>query len=146
MESEKREEELRMQKRYNEDKLIEEIKCQMCKKLEQKIQTKQKMINQTERTWILMRSGQKFKGIFLDWAQFWNQFEAEIDTANIPQIIKFSYLKEMLHPYVGSSIDSLPFSSERYERAKNILKSKYGKSSGVINALVQKIMGSQCSQ
>ena len=47
----------------------------------------------------------------------------------------------MLHPYVGSSVDSLPFSSEGYERAKNILKLKYGKSSGVINALVQKIMG-----
>ena len=57
MESEKREEELRMQKRYNEDKLIEEIKFQMCKKLEQKIQTKQKMINQIQRTWLLMRSG-----------------------------------------------------------------------------------------
>ena len=57
MESEKREEELRMQKRYNEDKLIEEIKFQMCKKLEQKIQIKQKMINQIERTWLLMRSG-----------------------------------------------------------------------------------------
>ena len=35
MESEKREEELRKQKWYNEDKLIEEMKFQMRKKLEQ---------------------------------------------------------------------------------------------------------------
>ena len=47
----------------------------------------------------------------------------------------------MLHPNVRSSIDSLPFSSEGYERAKNILKSKYGKSSKVINAHVQEIVG-----
>ena len=47
----------------------------------------------------------------------------------------------MLHPNVRSCIDSLPFSSEGYERAKNILKSKYGKSSEVINAHVQEIMG-----
>ena len=35
MESEKREEQLRKQKWYNEDKLIEEMKFQMRKKLEQ---------------------------------------------------------------------------------------------------------------
>ena len=37
----------------------------------------------------------KFKGTHLDWKRFWNQFKAEIDSANIPQITKFSYLKEM---------------------------------------------------
>ena len=42
----------------------------------------------------------------------------------------------MLDPNVRSSI-----SSEGYEPAKNILKSKYGKSSEVINAHVQEIMG-----
>ena len=43
----------------------------------------------------------------------------------------------MFHPNVRSSIDSLPFSREGYERAKNILKSKYDKSSEVINVHVQ---------
>ena len=36
---------------------------------------------------------------------------------------------------------TVPFSNECYERAKNILKSKYGKSSEVINAHIQEIMG-----
>ena len=27
----------------------------------------------------------KFKGTHLDWARFWNQFEAKIDSTNIPQ-------------------------------------------------------------
>ena len=47
----------------------------------------------------------------------------------------------MLNPNVRLSIDSLPFLSERYERAKNILKSKYGKISDVSNVHVQEIMG-----
>ena len=82
----------------------------------------------------------KFKGTHLDWTRFWNQFEAEIDTANIPQITKFSYLKEMLRQNVRSSIDSLLFSSEGYKQAKSILKLKYGKCSKLINAHVQQMM------
>lgn len=37
------------------------------------------------------------------------------------------------------SIDGLPFNSEGYERAKNILKSRYGKISKIVNAYVQAI-------
>ena len=47
----------------------------------------------------------------------------------------------MFERNVRSSVESLQFSSEGYERAKNILKSKYGKSSEEINADVQGIMG-----
>ena len=54
---------------------------------------------------------------------------------------KFSYLKELLNPKVRACVDGLPFTMEGYERAKNILKSKYGKDSEVINAYVQNIIG-----
>ena len=40
---------------------------------------------------------------------------------------KFAYLKELIQPKVRVDIDGLPFSTEGYERAKNILKSEYGK-------------------
>ena len=148
MENEKREEDLRMQKRYNEEKLIEEMKFQMRKKLEQETKDTDKTEDDKLIRMDLATNGKlpklvitKFKGTHLDRARSRNQFEAEIDTANIPQITKFSYLKEMLHPNVRSSIGSLPLSNEGYERAKNTLKSKYGKSSEVINAHVQEIMG-----
>ena len=36
----------------------------------------------------------KFEGTHLDWMRFWNQFETEIDKANLTQVAKFSYLKE----------------------------------------------------
>ena len=41
---------------------------------------------------------------------------------------------------VRSVIDGLPFSSEGYERAKNILKTKYGDTSEIVNAYVQNII------
>ena len=82
----------------------------------------------------------KFNGTPLDWLRFWNQFEAEIDKADVAAITKFSYLKELVDPKVRSTIDGLPFATEGYERAKNILKTKYGDDSEIVNAYVQNIM------
>ena len=83
----------------------------------------------------------KFQGTFLDWMRFWNQFETEIDKAKLTQVAKFSYLKELLVSSVRASIDGLPFTTEGYERAKAILKTKYGKPSEVANAHMQCIIG-----
>ena len=85
----------------------------------------------------------KFQGTHLDWFRFWNQFQAEIDKTNVNQVTKFSYLKELLVPRVRLLVDGLPFTSEGYERAKNILMSKYGQVSEVVNAYVQKILNLQ---
>ena len=82
----------------------------------------------------------KFGGALTDWPRFWNQFEAEIDRSDVPGVTKFSYLKELVEPNVRTLIDGLPFSMEGYERAKTILKSKYGKKSEIVNAYVQNIM------
>ena len=84
-----------------------------------------------------------FQGTHLDWQHFWGQFEAEIDKADITQVAQFSYLKELLEKKVWMSVDGLPFSSEGYERAKNILKTKYGKPSEVANAHIQSLMSLQ---
>ena len=70
----------------------------------------------------------KFDGTSLDWFRFWNQFESEIDKAEIGSVSKFSYLKELLIPRVRLLIDGLPFTSEGYSRAKSILLGKFGKS------------------
>ena len=80
-----------------------------------------------------------FNGTHADWLRFWNQFEAEIDSTQIPMVTKFSYLKELVEKKVRMSIDGLPFNSEGYERAKNILKSRYAKISEIVNAYVQAI-------
>ena len=82
----------------------------------------------------------KFRGELTDWPRFWSQFDAEVDRAEVPGVSKYSYLKDLVDPKIRKEIDGLPFSFEGYERAKNILKRKYGKPSEVVNAYVESIM------
>ncbi len=81
-----------------------------------------------------LRKLTKFNGTPLGWLRFWNQFDTEIDKADVAPVTKFSYLKELMDAKVRSIIDGLPFSTEGYERAKNILKMKYGDTSEIVNA------------
>ena len=82
----------------------------------------------------------KFSGELTDWLRFWNQFEAEIDRLEVAAVTKFSYLKELVDPKVKTAIDGLPFTTEGYGRAKNILKTKYGQTSEIVTAYIQNIM------
>lgn len=82
----------------------------------------------------------KFNGTYEDWLRFWNQFEAEVHAADIPAVTKFTYLKESLDPKVRVFIDGLPFTTEGHKRARNILKSRYTKTSEIIYAYVQNIL------
>ena len=79
----------------------------------------------------------KFESTHLDWFQFWNQFETEIDKVEIHAINKYSYLKEFIVTNVRALIDDLPLTSEVYTRPKSILLAKFGKPSGVAAAHIQ---------
>ena len=68
----------------------------------------------------------KYNGALENWLSFWNKFEAEIDSTDLPAVTKFAYLKELVEPRVRKGIDGLPFTTEGYGRAKSILKSKRG--------------------
>ena len=63
----------------------------------------------------------KYNGALENWLAFWNKFEAEIDKTGLPEVMKFTYLKELVEPRVRKGIDGLPFTSEGYKRVKNIL-------------------------
>ena len=81
----------------------------------------------------------KYNGALENWLAFWNKFEAEIDKTDLPSVTKFAYLKELVEPRVRKGIDGLPFTSEGYERAKNILQTNYGQTSEIINVYVENI-------
>lgn len=83
----------------------------------------------------------KFDREFATWLSFWNNFEAKIDFTALPTVKKFSYLKELVEPKVKIDIDGLPLTSKGYERAKSILTSEYGKTSEIVNAYVQNMLG-----
>ena len=84
----------------SENERTEEMKFEIRKKLEQetrdtgkteddKLITKELTTNEKLKKLVIT----KFKGTHLDWTRFWNKLKAEIGTANIQQITKFSYLK-----------------------------------------------------
>ena len=84
------------------------------------------------RTKLPKRTITKFNGSHTDWLRFWNIYEAAIDRCrDMAAVTNFAYLKDLLEPKVRAGIDGLPFSSEGYERAKNILRNKYGKTSSM---------------
>ena len=125
------------EKRYEEEMWFEKAKLEQKLKFEKKTgEKKEQDINAKLPKLVIT----KFKGTPADWLQFWGQIAAEEDTTNVLQITKFSYLKELLEPQVRLSIDGLPFTTEGYERAKNILKTKFGMESEIVNAYVSSIM------
>lgn len=81
----------------------------------------------------------KYDGTYEKWLSFWNKFEAEIDSSDLPAVTKFAHLKELPERNVCESIDGLPFTSEGYQRAKNILTSNYGKISEIVRAYIDNL-------
>jgi hypothetical protein len=138
------EEEIEKEKRrlhFEEELKFEETKLEMKQEYEKKMEeARMKSATKGNNAKLPKLVITKFQGTHLDWQRFWGQFETEIDKAEISQIAKLSYLKELLVPKARTYIDGLPFTIEGYERATTILKTKYGKTSEVANSHMQSIV------
>ena len=93
-------EEQRKQKRYREKLEIEEMKLKMKREYEKESKTKNETEQNKPHVKLPKLTISAFKGTHLDWHRFWSQFESEIDRAELAQVTKFNYLKEMLQPKV----------------------------------------------
>lgn len=71
---------------------------------------------------------------------FWGQFETQIEKLSAPAVTKISYLKELLVLKVRNLIDGLPFTPEGYQKAKDLLAQRYGKTSEVVETYVRNIL------
>ena len=133
------------ERKYHEEMQFEKTKLEQNLKYEMQIEENPKNLNNKEQS-INAKLPKlvvtKFSGTHTDWSRFWNQLKAEIDSAgvHVSPITKFSYLNELLEPKVRTAIEGLPFTTKGYERAKNILKTKYGKESEIVNAHLINIM------
>ena len=76
----------------------------------------------------------------MDWPRFWGQFSENIDKTSVAPITKFTYLRELVTPQVSRTIEALPFTAKRYNRAKSIWKEKFGKDSEIIKAYTKEIL------
>jgi hypothetical protein len=82
----------------------------------------------------------KFDGSYMDWTRFWGQFSEAVDKSSIAPISKFTYLCELLEPNVKRVVEALPFTAEGYNRAKSILKDRFGKESEIVKAYGKEIL------
>ena len=57
----------------------------------------------------------KFKGDYVEWEEFWENFKAHVDESNLPKVSKLSYLKSLLEGKAKSAIKSVPFKAEGYD-------------------------------
>ena len=60
----------------------------------------------------------KFSGKFSDWLSFWNTFEVEIDSTELPTVSKFAYLRELLEPNVRSEDRGFAFQYRRIRKSE----------------------------
>ena len=114
------------QKKFEDELKLEKAKLEQRIKYEKKLEESRKPVtsNTSSTTKLPKLVISKFNGTYTDWTRFWQQYEASIGAADIPNVTKFSYLKELLEPKIRALIEGLPLSSEGFERAKNILKTK----------------------
>ena len=82
----------------------------------------------------------RFNGTHIDWFRIWNQFESETDRSELSAVSKFSLLKEFILLKIRVIINGLPFTSEGYTRAKNILTSNYDKPNEIANTHIRSII------
>ena len=135
-------EEKHLQRRCDEEKRLETMKIELPQTFIQKNEANSGKQTRENRVKVKLSKLiiRKFEGTNLDCLRFWSQFETEIDRVDITTVSKFSYLKEFFIPKVRALINVLPFNTEGYERAKTILKAKFGKPNVVTNAHIQCLM------
>ena len=96
-EEEQRDEDKR-KRHYEEEMKLEEEKMRMKHEFEKNVEeAKSKSLKESKSNAKLPKLViTKFQGTPLDWQRLWSQFETETDEAEIGQVAKFSYLKDLL--------------------------------------------------
>ena len=90
-----------------------------------------------------------FNGDVLQWQSFWDQFVAAVDSTDLPDVSKFSYLRASLEGEPKAAIQGLCLTSAHYASACKILKDRFGRKETIIFTHIQKLLNlsvpSKCS-
>ena len=82
----------------------------------------------------------KFSGDVLQWQSFWDQFTAVVDSSDIPDISKFSYLRSLLEGEAKQSIQGLSLTSQHYQSARQILTDRFCRKERIIFTHIQTLL------
>ena len=69
-----------------------------------------------------------FDGYILKWPEFWDIYESSVHRQDIPNVMKFSYLKGALRGSAALAITGISVTNEKYDVAKRILRERFGNS------------------
>lgn len=81
-----------------------------------------------------------FSGNVLEWPSFWDQFIAAVDSTDLPDVTKFTYLRSLLEGEAKESIMGLSLTSVHYNNACQILKDRFGRKERIIFSHVQELL------
>ena len=73
-----------------------------------------------------------FGGEPRDWTSFWDQFSAIVDSSDLPDVTKFTYLRSLLKGDAKAAIDGLSLTAGNYKAACDILADWFGRTERII--------------
>lgn len=82
----------------------------------------------------------KFSGDVLKWQEFWECFQASVDTSDMPDVSKFTYLRSLLLGEASQCIAGLPLTAANYVAACDLLKARFGKKEVIVFSHIQQLL------
>ena len=82
----------------------------------------------------------RFDGTITKWQQFWDNFSAVVDSTDLADIRKFTYLQSLLDGEASRTIAGLALTSKNYPVACKLLKERFGRRERIVFAHLQGLL------
>lgn len=76
-----------------------------------------------------------FHGDLLKWQGFWDVFQSSVHDQDLPNVMKFNYLKSTLRGPAATAIAEIPVTNDTYDVAIRTLREKLGKRDAIVQSL-----------
>ena len=88
----------------------------------------------------------QFSGDVLKWTEFWEQFAAVVDTSDMPDITKFTYLLSLLKGEAKATVQGLSLNGANYTTACDLLKKRFGRPEKIRFSHIQELLSISVSK
>lgn len=82
----------------------------------------------------------KFAGEVVQWQAFWDKFKATIDSSELPEVTKFTYLQSLLEGEARKAVEGLTLTSDHYKVACELLEERFGRREQIIFSHIQGLL------
>ncbi|KAK6763439.1 hypothetical protein RB195_023948 [Necator americanus] len=80
-----------------------------------------------------------FRGNIWEWDNFWELFNTNVHSQDLPELFKFNYLLNALKGEALESVKKFQINKENYSKALEFLHHKYGNAEELVNRLINKL-------